>query len=246
MSKRNEILNNEIISKWEEIEKSVQSIDVKGLSTSDRDEIAHFKKVFVFLFKTLKSVDADFIPIKILQSINSQLVNIQNSLVSYLSNTNIQYIMNINNNYMDTVLYDLMPFIYVKGTQAKSLQAALDEYSKTILEHSNYFLENAKSSSLNAKGFEEQIIKIAKNLSAMNEKFQELEHTLFISENNTKNRINELVSDLKIKYEEITQFHDEIFDENGFEKSINQYNIDAESIKDRVSELKSDVQKDLD
>lgn len=246
MSKRNEILNNEIIPKWEEIEKSVQSIDVKGLSTSDRDEIAHFKKVFVFLFKTLKSVDADFIPIKILQRINSQLANIHNSLVSYLSNTNIQYIVNINNDYMDTVLYDLMPFIYVKGTQSKSLQAALDEYSKTILEHSNYFLENAKSSSLNAKELEGQITKIATNLSAMNDRFQKLEHTLFTSENNTKNKINELVSDLNVKHKETVKFYNEIFDENGLKISITQYGIDVRDIKNTVDELKSDMQKNLD
>ena len=48
MSIRSTKFVNEIIPLWKEIESLLKDINVKGLSTDDRNEIAHSKKVVAY------------------------------------------------------------------------------------------------------------------------------------------------------------------------------------------------------
>lgn len=59
MSTRKDKLEKNILPVWEEISSKIKSVSTVGLSTADRDEIAHFKKVFAYIYEMLKSIDPD-------------------------------------------------------------------------------------------------------------------------------------------------------------------------------------------
>ena len=145
MSFRKQKFDNEFMPLWIDIRKMALSIDARGVSTSDRDEIAQLKKVIAYFSEMLNSLDPDFIPLQVLNNIHNPLNNIRSLLQSYISSKNIQYIVNINNDYLDTLLRDLMPFIFYKVKDSKALQNALSEYSETILTHTDSFVDKSKN-----------------------------------------------------------------------------------------------------
>ena len=112
MSFRKQKFDNEFMPLWIDIKEMALNIDARGISTADRDEIAQLKKVIAYFSEMLNSLDPDFIPLQVLNSIHNPLSNIRSLLQSYISSKNIQYIVNINNDYLDTLLRDLMPFIF--------------------------------------------------------------------------------------------------------------------------------------
>lgn len=242
MLKRNDFFNKEIIPIWEEIEKNIKYINVKGLSTIDRDEIAHLKKVIAYLSTMFNSIDADFIPIKVLNNLLKNLKSIHTLLNHYMQSENIGYIKSINEDYLDTLLQDIMPFIFYKGSSnmAKTLRGALDEYSETISEHSQGYMNNIEKSVNRANELQKEIEDISQNLEILNKKFIELDKDIFLSEDNLKDEIHNLVSDLKKKYHEIQNYYDIVFSkENGFKLILDNYISEAEKGKNSIIELKN-------
>ena len=76
MSIRSTKFVNEIIPLWKEIESLLKDINVKGLSTDDRNEIAHSKKVVAYFSGMLDAIDPDFIPMQVLVNVISPITYI--------------------------------------------------------------------------------------------------------------------------------------------------------------------------
>lgn len=93
----------------------------------------------------LDAIDPDFIPMQVLNNVINPMSYIKERLVNYVNTSNISYIKDINNNYLDTLLKDLMPFIFYKGKAGKVLTTALEQYAKAMTEHSKHYLEELKN-----------------------------------------------------------------------------------------------------
>ena len=165
MSTRKDKLEKNILPVWEEISSKIKSVSTVGLSTADRDEIAHFKKVFAYIYEMLKSIDPDFIPIRAIESTLSPLQNISNYLDAYLSSLNINYIININDDYLDTLLRDLMPFFFYKWNISSSLKKSLNEYSEVVSEHTNSYLSKVKETSNVAENILNNLESVSRDLT---------------------------------------------------------------------------------
>lgn len=246
MSTRMTKFNQEILSLWEEIEELVSEINTAGLSTEDRDEIARLKKVVIYISDMLKAVDPDFIPMSVLDKTKTPISSIKSNLANYLKTNNITYIKNINNDPLDTILRDLMPFIFYKGKAASALSNALNQYSETILEHAQSYLASVQSSAQEAENLSKKAGLIVSDLSEKQEQFSEYSEQLF-EEDGVKSKISLLVDDFEEKNSQITEFHQEIFaPENGIEKQIKNYLSDGKSQNAALHSLKSDSSYILD
>ena len=237
MSSRKDKLEKEILPKFEEIASKISNIDVAGLSTEDRDEIAHLKKVFKYIYEMLKSLDPDFIPIRTIDATKTSLLNIDSYLNGYSTSSYIDYVRSINEDYLDTLLRDLMPFFFYKGKIAESLEKALNEYSTTISEHASSYLNEVKQASITAQESLENIENIASDATNKQELFTKYSTDIFGKEG-LKNKISELVTNFEKKSLDINKLHQNIFDENdGIEVKVNEYLSNGKEQNDNLNNL---------
>lgn len=245
MSSRKDKLEKEILPKFEEIASKISNIDVAGLSTEDRDEIAHLKKVFKYIYEMLKSLDPDFIPIRTIDATKTSLLNIDSYLNRYSTSSYIDYVRSINEDYLDTLLRDLMPFFFYKGKIAESLEKALNEYSTTISEHASSYLNEVKQASITAQESLENIENIASDATNKQELFTKYSTDIFGKEG-LKNKISELVTNLENKSQDINKLHQNIFDENdGIEVKVNEYLSNGKEQNDNLNNLTKNSEKIL-
>lgn len=245
MSSRKDKLEKEILPKFEEIASKISNIDVAGLSTEDRDEIAHLKKVFKYIYEMLKSLDPDFIPIRTIDATKTSLLNIDSYLNGYSTSSYIDYVRSINEDYLDTLLRDLMPFFFYKGKIAESLEKALNEYSKTISEHASSYLNKVKQASITAQESLENIENIASDATNKQELFTKYSTDIFGKEG-LKNKISELVTNFEKKGQDINKLHQNIFDENdGIEVKVNEYLSNGKEQNDNLNNLTKNSEKIL-
>lgn len=245
MSSRKDKLEKEILPKFEEIASKISNIDVAGLSTEDRDEIAHLKKVFKYIYEMLKSLDPDFIPIRTIDATKTSLLNIDSYLNGYSTSSYIDYVRSINEDYLDTLLRDLMPFFFYKGKIAESLEKALNEYSTTISEHASSYLNEVKQASITAQESLENIENIASDATNKQELFTRYSTDIFGKEG-LKNKISELVTNFEKKSLDINKLHQNIFDENdGIEVKVNEYLSNGKEQNDNLNNLTKNSEKIL-
>lgn len=245
MSSRKDKLEKEILPKFEEIASKISNIDVAGLSTEDRDEIAHLKKVFKYIYEMLKSLDPDFIPIRTIDATKTSLLNIDSYLNGYSTSSYIDYVRSINEDYLDTLLRDLMPFFFYKGKIAESLEKALNEYSTTISEHASSYLNEVKQASITAQESLENIENIASDATNKQELFTKYSTDIFGKEG-LKNKISELVTNFEKKSLDINKLHQNIFDENdGIEVKVNEYLSNGKEQNDNLNNLTKNSEKIL-
>ena len=245
MSNRKDKLEKEILPQFEEIASKISNIDVAGLSTAERDEIAHLKKVFTYIYETLKSMDSDFIPIRVIESINSPLNNIYSYLTYYLSSPDIKYINRINTDFLDTLLKDLVPFFFYNGNFTNSLEKALNQYSSTISEHASAYLHDVEQASRIAKDNLKNIKNIANNATEKQELLTEYSNDVF-GEDGLKYKIFELVKNFEQKSQDINKLHQNIFDENdGIEVKVNEYLSNGKEQNDNLNNLTKNSEKIL-
>lgn len=245
MSSRKDKLEKEILPKFEEIASKISNIDVAGLSTEDRDEIAHLKKVFKYIYEMLKSLDPDFIPIRTIDATKTSLLNIDSYLNGYSTSSYIDYVRSINEDYLDTLLRDLMPFFFYKGKIAESLEKALNEYSTTISEHASSYLNEVKKASITAQESLENIENIASDATNKQELFTKYSTDIFGKEG-LKNKISELVINFEKKSQDINKLHQNIFDENdGIEVKVNEYLSNGKEQNDNLNNLTKNSEKIL-
>lgn len=246
MSSRKNKLEKETFPQFEEVSSKITDIDVAGLSTAERDEIAHLKKVFTYIYETLKSMDADFIPIRVIESINSPLNNISSYLTSYLSSPDIRYINRINTDFLDTLLKDLVPFFFYNGNFTNSLEKALNQYSKTISEHASAYLDNVEEASRIAKDNLKNIKNIANDAIEKQERLTEYSNYIFGADG-LKYKFFELAENFEQKSQDINELYQNIFDENdGMELKIKDYLSNGKEQNDALNDLTRNSSKILD
>lgn len=246
MSNRKDRLEKEILPLLEDIASTIKDISVAGLATIDRDEIAHLKKVFKYIYEMLKSLDPDFIPIRTIDATKTSLQNIAANLRSYLTSPYIGYITSVNEDYLDTLLRDLMPFFFYKGKIAESLEKALNEYSTTISEHASSYLNEVKQASITAQESLENIEDIASDATNKQELFTKYSNDIFGKEG-LKNKISELVTNFEKKSQDINKLHQNIFDEDdGIEVKINEYFSNGKEQNDNLNNLTKNSAKILE
>ncbi len=246
MSNRKDRLEKEILPILEDIASTIKNISVAGLATIDRDEIAHLKKVFKYIYEMLKSLDPDFIPIRTIDATKTSLQNIAANLRSYLTSSYIGYITSINEDYLDTLLRDLMPFFFYKGKIAESLEKALNEYSTTISEHTSSYLNEVKQASITAQESLENIKDIASDATNKQELFTKYSDHIFGKEG-LKQKISELVTNFEKKSQDINELYQNIFDENdGMELKIKDYLSNGKEQNDALNDLTRNSSKILD
>ena len=245
MSNRKDRLEKEILPILEDIASTIKNINVAGLATIDRDEIAHLRKVFKYIYEMLKSLDPDFIPIRTIDATKTSLQNIAANLRSYLTSPYIGYITSVNEDYLDTLLRDLMPFFFYKGKIAESLEKALNEYSTTISEHASSYLNEVKKASITAQESLENIENIASDATNKQELFTKYSNDIFGKEG-LKNKISELVTNFEKKIQDINKLHQNIFDEDdGIEVKINEYFSNGKEQNDNLNNLTKNSEKIL-
>lgn len=237
MSIRSTKFVNEIIPLWKEIESLLKDINVKGLSTDDRNEIAHSKKVVAYFSGMLDAIDPDFIPMQILINVTSPMTYIKRNLVSYIDSSNISYIKDINNNYLDTLLRDLMPFIFYKGNAGRVLATALEQYAQVMAEHSKYYLEELQEYSERNKEITEDAENILSDLSKKQEKFDEYNNKLFENDG-LESKIAGLAADFESKHKEIDKLYQSTFNKDGLKDELYSYLNDAKEESYEIKDLK--------
>lgn len=234
MSFRKQKFDNEFMPLWIDIKKMALNIDARGVSTSDRDEIAQLKKVIAYFSEMLNSLDPDFIPLQILNNIHIPLSNIRDLLNSYYSNKDIRYILSVNNDYLDTLLRDLMPFIFYKGKASKALQNALSEYSDTILNHTESFVDKSKKALENILYNQNIIDNIKNDLDITKDQIDKYRSKLFEQDDGIENKINILVGEFEDKSEQLSVLYNKIFQENGIKNQI-------ENSREEVKQIVEDI-----
>ncbi|WGE35174.1 hypothetical protein NYR62_05915 [Actinobacillus genomosp. 1] len=245
MSTRMTKFNQEILSLWKEIESSMNEINAAGLSVDNLDEIARLKKVITYLSEMLTAIDPDLVPVIVFNKVKSPISEIKNNLTYYINTNNIGYITNANNN-LDTLLIELMPFIFYKGKAASALQKALNQYSETILEHAQSYLANVKSSAQETESLFQETKSIVSDLSEKQERFTEYSEQLF-EDDGIKSKISSLVDDFEEKNSQIIEFHQKIFDpKDGIEEQIKNYLSDGKSQNEKLHSLKENSSHILD
>ena len=247
MSNRIEKFNSEIIVKWNEIEESVKNINTKALSTLDRNEIARTKKVISYFSEMLTSIDPDFLPMQTMNNLSPLLSNIISYLNNYKTNENISYINTINTDYLDTLLRDVMPYIFYKGRAGIALQKAFLEYSETIQSHTVSYLEDIKNNAAESEEIKERISEMLENLQEKKDKFTEYDKYLFSDdEDGLSNKFKSVFNEAKNKLKEINELHTEIFEENGIEQQIKGDLENSESEYKKIVDLKTASSEILD
>lgn len=217
MSSRNTKFEQNILIPWQEIEKLVTAINSKGLSTEAIDEIAHMKKVITYLSNMLKTIDPDFVPQNILDRTTTPISNIRKALEYYLDTGNFTYINNINNDYLDTLLTNLLPFIFYKGNAGIALKNALQQYTSFI--QSSY------------QDYRNDIVSISEEVTDKNGKIGSI--------------LNDLTSKQE-KNRDITEFHSKIFgQEDSIEDQIQNFLKDSKENKQEILNLKEQSSQTL-
>ena len=237
MSIRSTKFANEIIPLWKEIESLLKDINVKGLSTDDRNEIAHSKKVVAYFSGMLDAIDPDFIPMQVLVNVISPITYIKSNLVSYINSSNISYIKDINNNYLDTLLRDLMPFIFYKGNAGRVLTTALEQYAEAMTEHSKHYLEELQEYSERNKNITRDAENILSDLSEKQEKFENYNNELFENDG-LESKIAGLAADFESKHKEIDKLYQSTFDKDGLKNELYSYLNDAKEESYKIKDLK--------
>ncbi|MDO5053688.1 MAG: hypothetical protein Q4D86_00055 [Pasteurella oralis] len=249
MSIRTKKFSENITPLWSEIYETIINIETKGLSSDNIDEIAQLKKVATYFNEMIETVDPDFVPIRTIENVRSPLNNIKSYLQSYNSNGNISYLKEINEDYLDTLLRDLMPFVFYKGRAGKALRLAINEYSQTISEKSKNYLSEIEDTVEKTKEVENKARKILEELYSEQEQVISYSKSLF-DEEGIQERISEFVSSFEDKNVDITDFHIKIFSsENGIKKKILSYLNDSENDNKEIKSLKensSDILDDLE
>lgn len=205
MSIRQDKFKDKFIPLWEEITEIISKLDSKGLSTEDRDEIAHLRKVSAYLKTMFDNVEPDFIPLKTLDNLSSPLTNIKTVLTNYINSENITYIKSINNDYMDTLLRDVMPFIIYKGETSTALKNAINEYSQAINKHSQDFLSRIQTSATTFEESKKKIDTILEDISKIKKQIDNYNNELF-DDNGLKSKISEMISDIENKKKNLIIF----------------------------------------
>ena len=250
MSNRTEKFNSEIIPEWNDIEEKVKNLSVKDMSTDDRDEIARLKKVVTHFSVMITGIDPDFVPVKVINNIVTPFTSIQNDLRNYNNTNNIEYIKRINNEYIDTLLRDLMPYIFYKGKAGTALQKAISIYSETIQFHAKEYLDDIKKDAEIANNTLENMNVIFKNLQQKEERFNEFDERLFSDDKDgLKNKFESLFDEAKSQLKEINELYSEIFEEDGIGQQIKE-NLDGSkseyqkivSLKDESSETLGELE----
>lgn len=236
MSTRREKFANEIIPLWKEIESLLKDINVKGLSTDDRNEIAHSKKVVAYFSGMLDAIDPDFIPMQVLINVTSPMTYIKSNLASYVNSSNISSIKDINNNYLDTLLRDLMPFIFYKGNAGRVLKTAIEQYAQVMTEHSRYYLEELQEYSKRNKEITKDAENILSDLSKKQEKFEEYNNELFENDG-LESKITGLAADFESKHKEIDILYQFTFNEDGLKDKLYGYLNDAKEESEKIESL---------
>ena len=237
MSIRSTKFANEIIPLWKEIESLLKDINVKGLSTDDRNEIAHSKKVVAYFSGMLDAIDPDFIPMQVLNNVINPMSYIKERLVNYVNTSNISYIKDINNNYLDTLLKDLMPFIFYKGKAGKVLTTALEQYAKAMTEHSKHYLEELQEYSERNKNITRDAKNILSDLSEKQENFENYNNELFENDG-LESKIAGLAADFQSKHKEIDKLYQSTFNEDGLKDKLYNYLNDAKEESYKIKDLK--------
>jgi hypothetical protein len=237
MSIRSTKFANEIIPLWKEIESLLKDINVKGLSTDDRNEIAHSKKVVDYFSGMLDAIDPDFIPMQVLNNVINPMSYIKERLVNYVNTSNISYIKDINNNYLDTLLKDLMPFIFYKGKAGKVLTTALEQYAKAMTEHSKHYLEELQEYSERNKNITRDAKNILSDLSEKQENFENYNNELFENDG-LESKIAGLAADFQSKHKEIDKLYQSTFNEDGLKDKLYNYLNDAKEESYKIKDLK--------
>lgn len=242
MSIRSTKFANEIIPLWKEIESLLKDINVKGLSTDDRNEIAHSKKVVDYFSGMLDAIDPDFIPMQVLNNVINPMSYIKERLVNYVNTSNISYIKDINNNYLDTLLKDLMPFIFYKGKAGKVLTTALEQYAKAMTEHSKHYLEELQEYSERNKNITRDAKNILSDLSEKQENFENYNNELFENDG-LESKIAGLAADFQSKHKEIDKLYQSTFNEDGLKDKLYNYLNDAKEESYKIKDLKKTLLK---
>lgn len=247
MANRIEKFNSEIIPEWNNIEEKVKDLSVKDMSTNDRDEIARLKKVVTHFSVMITGIDPDFVPMQVINNLTTPFSKIQSDLNNYNNSNNIAYIERINNEYIDTLLRDLMPYIFYKGKAGTALQKAISTYSETIQSHAKEYLDDIKENAKTANDRLKNINLILENLQKKEEKFNEYDEHLFSDdEDGLKNKFESLFNDVNDQLEEINTLHSEIFKEDGIEQKIKENLEISEDEYQKIVKLKNNSSEILD
>ena len=245
MSKRNLKFQDEILPMWQEMQEIAQDLDVKGLSSDEKDEIAYLKKVIAYMTEMLNAIDADFIPLGAIDNIKNSTKQIKNCINDYNTNKDINYIRNLNNNYFDTLLRDVMPFIFYKGRAGRALTSAIKEYSQTVGEYAKSHIENLQDYQNKAKEIKSRLDELLTDAEQLKAKIDSYDTDLFGNEEcyGIKDEIKNLVDDLDEKNKNITEFHSKIFNngDQGVENQIDAYLQKAQDVMIEIKNQKDDV-----
>lgn len=236
MSIRSTKFAKKIIPLWGEIESLLKDINARGLSTDDRDEIAHTKKVVAYFSGMIDAIDSDFIPTQVLDNASGPMECIKSNLLNYINSSDINCIKNINNNYLDTLPRDLMPFIFYKGKAGSVLTTALEQYAQVMTEHSSSYLEELQEYSNRNKKITEDAENILSDLSKKQEKFEDYNNELFENDG-LKSKIAGLAVDFESKHKEIDKLYHSTFDEDGLKNKLYGYLNNAKEESEKIKLL---------
>lgn len=237
MSIRLTKFNNELLPSWNLIASSVKDINIKGFSSEERDELARLRKVTAYFSEMLESIDADLIPLQSIDNSLNFILNIENNLNSFSSYKDISYIRTINNNYLDSLLKELMPYVFYKGTASKALQNALTEYSEAIREHTAGYLAEIEKYALESQETNNKITLLLSELSEKEENIENYRDSLF-NNDGLRDKIESLFRKSSENFEEMEDFHNQIFTSNGLKEQLEEYIEDAEEQHDSINELR--------
>lgn len=238
MSAKLDKFNNEIIPLWNEVLECIDEIDESKIADSYVENFAYLRKIIAFLSEAISCIDADYLPNDCLNNIQSYLSNIKSYLINSQNYTTSPYVSYVENN-LDDLLRVVFPFILHKGKAVKGLRLGLNEYSKAINNHVENGFSEIKSIQERVNAIETKLNAELNNFLKLRKEIEEYRESIF-SDDGTKEKIEELVNNSKVKLSEIERLHAEIFDEDGLKQEVDEFYTNISSQNKDINELKED------
>lgn len=243
--------NHAFQASWECIKEKNDNIEVDDDTvTTDVEEIARFKKVVTFLNGLIASCDPELVPESIWVNFQRQTATCLQQLNQYETNRDISHIRAANAN-LDNLLTYLRPYNIASGKAAESASSSFSAYSRTINSELSAFQSSARKALHEIEEVRDKTLSQAEEVNASTEKIMNLENYFFDDTDGIgiRTKVDKFRDQAESTLNEILEYRKFLLedgeDESSISTTISAALDSSKSDRNTISELLTDVQKDV-
>lgn len=232
-------------SVWTSLKKSLDgsTVDDETVVTSV-EEMARLKKVVAYVDEMLQGIDPELVPIGTWDSFNKQATACAQQISTYNNDRDITHITQANT-HADNLLTYIRPYMVADGEMGKALQESVKQYSKTVDEYLDSYVEKSSSLIDDITEIKNESDKLYSSIETVKNSVDEFNGELFGDgeEVNIEDRIRALSSEVEEKYQAIIEYYNELLVGDESEDSTKKLVIQA---KEKILEEKDEIESLLE